>query len=693
MFFRRAAAALGATLLALYTGSAEAALSVSNTVLVFARDTGSANSATSGLQGYGIPYEVVIVPQAGITLPALTSAADQGNYGGIIILSEVSYSYPSGWASAITAAQWTTIYNYQTTFGVRLVRLDVFPSPEYGVTTAIAGAGCCNAGVEQLVSISDTSKFPSANIKTNAGVSTSGLWHYPATITNATLASQIATFAPDSGGTFTSTTTAAVINDFGRRKQMVWFMSWATDWAQGPNFLQHAYINWMLRGVFLGKRKIYLGTQVDDMHLSTGLYLPAGTEFRARVSDMNTHATWQTNINTRLPAGSQYFIEIAHNGNGDIEAATTKPNSAASCNPNEAIYYDTPPDTALEFQKPLGTGTDVWPTTPATYPWSLTCARLDDLASWYYNNKNIFAHVSHTFTHLELNNATYNDARREIQFNKAWLQQLGLWTASKVSQAGLVPPAITGLHNGDVIRAWWDNGIRYVVGDNTRPPLRNPSNSFWPRISNVAENGYAGLTIIPRWATTIYYNCDTAACTLQEWIDTSGGSGTFQNLLNDAKLVNTRYLLGLHHDPFMFHQANMRSGDVASITIGPVTGALSLLQIWTEVVTQEMTRLTNWPIRTLKHDDIGKLFVNRQTLDQCNPKVRYNYAADGNSIVSVTVTANGNTCSVPVPVTVRGGASGSGTTLDAVGSEPNIYWTTLSGSARTLTLTSPAAIL
>ena len=33
-----------------------------------------------------------------------------------------------------------------------------------------------------------------------------------------------------------------------------------------------------------------------------------------------------------------------------------------------------------------------------------------------------FAHVSHTYTHMELNNATYADASKEITFNQAWLQ-------------------------------------------------------------------------------------------------------------------------------------------------------------------------------------------------------------------------------------------------------------------------------
>ena len=55
----------------------------------------------------------------------------------------------------------------------------------------------------------------------------------------------------------------------------------------------------------------------------------------------------------------------------------------------------------------------------------------------------------------------------------------------------------------------------------------------------------------------------------------------------------------LHHlrslltklDRYMFHQANMRQGDVNTITIGTQTGKLSLLQIWVETITQELTRL------------------------------------------------------------------------------------------------------
>ena len=117
---------------ALLASLAVAQNTVSNTILVFARDSTSGYSATSGFNAYGIPYQLVIVPQAGITLPTLNSSTTAGNYGGILVLSEVAYSYSTGWGSALTTAQWQQLYNYQTQFGVRMVRLDVYPDPDFG---------------------------------------------------------------------------------------------------------------------------------------------------------------------------------------------------------------------------------------------------------------------------------------------------------------------------------------------------------------------------------------------------------------------------------------------------------------------------------------------------------------------------------------------------------------------------------
>lgn len=526
-----------------------------------------------------------------------------------------------------------------------------------------------------------------------AGITSQGLYHYSAEITDPATTKQVAKFGP--GGSQSADTVAAVINTFEGREQFVWFISWAPTWSATSNYLQHAHIHWMTRGVFLGKRKIHLSAQIDDVQLETELYYPKGDKFKIRPGDLDGHVEWQKDFNTRLPAGSDFWLEFAHNGNGVIENATLPQGSNGVCTPDYAVWYNEAPRTELEFKKPPGTGSDQWPPEFETYSWSLTCQELDPFARWFQDptNLNQFGHLSHTFTHLLLNNATYHDAEREIKFNQAWFKQIGIDQANRWSPNGLVPPAITGLHNADVINAWVTNGITNVVGDNTRPVLRSTESQFWPMLTTVERNGAEGLTVIPRYATTIYFNCDTAECTTREWRETSAGVGEFDALLAQAKSENTRYLLGLHADPYMFHQANMRQYDMPEITVGTKTGKLSIVSAWVEVVAQEMVRLTNWPITTLKHDDIAQYFRDRMAVDKCKPTLSYGLSADGKSITSVTVGAEGNTCSVPVPVTIPSGSvSGGSVRADQVGAEPPIQWVTLSGSPVTLNLGSAVAV-
>ncbi|RFU27103.1 hypothetical protein B7463_g9237, partial [Scytalidium lignicola] len=665
-----------------------AATSVKSTILVIARDTASAYSGFSGLNGYGIPYQVLVVPQAGVALPVLNSSVSIGNFGAIVVLSEVSYDYggTTGFQSALTAAQWATLYQYQVSFGVRMVRLDVFPGPDFGAT---ALGGCCNDGVEQLVSISNTAAFPTSGIKTGAGVTTAGLWHYPASITNASIATEFAQFAANSGAGFSSVSTAGVINNIGGRQQMAFFIGFATDWSYTSTFLQHAWITWATRGLYTGYRRINLNTQVDDMFLESDIYSPAGTTYRITPADLTQHVTWQANVNSRMSAGSSWFLEIGHNGNGNIEASDDIA-IGTQCGTGP-IEYPEQIDTPLEWVKPIGTGTNLWPATPSTYPYTTTCTNIDSLKTWFANtgNLNAFAHLSHTFTHEDENNATYFDVSREISWNQAWLKQVGIAAATKFSPKGIIPPAITGLHNGDALRAWKDNGIVNVVGDNTRPVLMNQVNEMWPLISTVAANGYAGIQINPRWATNIYYNCQLPACTVLEWINTSAGSGDWTALLALEKATNSRHLLGLHHDAFMFHQANLNYVTAGQTTINGVAAKLSLIQAWVETVFQEVTRLVNWPIISQKHDDFATGFANRMARDGCNPTLTYVTSPSTKKITGVTVTTTGNTCSAPIPVTVPGTVTNTqGFTTEKIGGDPLTIWVKMTGTPVTFTLSS-----
>ncbi|KAG9237924.1 hypothetical protein BJ875DRAFT_540047 [Amylocarpus encephaloides] len=657
-----------------------------STFLVFARDAASAYSAYSGLNDYGIPYELVIVPAAGITLPPLQSSDTNpvGNYGGFVVLAEVSYEDSAGnWGSAITAAQWTTIYNYQTKFGVRMIRLDVFPSEATGTRSV---GSCCADTVDQPLYISDTSQFPTAGLKQGVKLSSLGLYHYPAAITDSTTTTQFALFSPVSG--FSDVTVAGVINNFSGRKQMVFFMPMAMDWSLTSSVLTHAWIHWATRGLYAGYRRLLLNTQVDDMFLLTTIW-DDSTTFRITPADLATHVQWQGSVLSKMPVGSNYTIEIGHNGNGNIEASYKISKSACKAGP---VYRVDSPQTPLEFVKPLGTGTSLWPNNQTIYTFTDECLATDSLAKFFQvpATRDSFMHVSHTFTHEDEDNATESDVLKEITWNQRWLQQMALSNAKWFSPSGIIPPAITGLHNGDALKTWKDNGIVNVVGDNTRSALLNSNNEHWPLISNVAANGYDGIQITPRWATNIYYNCDDVTCDLAQW-NSIGTKGDFAALLKVEEVTNTRHLLRLHHDPFMFHQANMRWVGVDKRTINGVTGQYSLLQMWVETVVAEVTRIVNWPIISLKHDDIAAYFQKRMTRDACNYILTQQFS--GSTITGFTLSAPSvkNRCSVPIPVTVPGALADNGIVYNTekIGNDPLTVWIDLNGRAVDLKLKTP----
>ena len=129
----------------LFSSLVTAAKSTKATILIIAKDVNSARAAHSGLQGYGIPYRVIVVPEAGATLPRLNNSATVGNFGGIVVHGEVSYDYgKNNYKSALTDQQWDELFAYQKAFRIRMVRLDVFPGPKFGMFSVFCSY-CSNA--------------------------------------------------------------------------------------------------------------------------------------------------------------------------------------------------------------------------------------------------------------------------------------------------------------------------------------------------------------------------------------------------------------------------------------------------------------------------------------------------------------------------------------------------------------------
>ena len=141
------------------TYTVQAAVTVNSTLLVIARDANATVPATFVLQGYGIPYQTVDISLRGGGFPQLNSSADTGNFGGIVIVSAREYKGQDDWNTAMNERQWQALYQYQEQFGVRMVRLNAYPSKEFGVQ-ALGQTFATDTPFQ----VTDTKDFPTANI-------------------------------------------------------------------------------------------------------------------------------------------------------------------------------------------------------------------------------------------------------------------------------------------------------------------------------------------------------------------------------------------------------------------------------------------------------------------------------------------------------------------------------------------------
>jgi hypothetical protein len=217
--------------------------SFSDTALVIAVSDAAADEAVSLLNQYNQTTEVLVVAQNGTDLPSLETvngSSDVGNFGLIVIIGLASYDYggTTGWASAITPTQWSDLYAYQLKYGVRMIHLDGYPGNFPGTALALGPGGCCSAE-DQYVSLLDTSFVPTDGQAVS--LSTVGLWHYPATVTDFTTTTPFLGFASNSE--YPSPTVAGVIQNIGGREQMVFFIA-GGSWSWTTNYLGHIWFRW-----------------------------------------------------------------------------------------------------------------------------------------------------------------------------------------------------------------------------------------------------------------------------------------------------------------------------------------------------------------------------------------------------------------------------------------------------------------
>lgn len=300
-----------------------------------------------------------------------------------------------------------------------------------------------------------------------------------------------------------------------------------------------------------------------------------------------------------------------------------------------------------DYIKPRGLGICKWPEYPFPANW-LESELLKDHLYEYLKNEDVheqFYWTSHGFTHQRLNVATATDVLNQVETNIKMAIRLGLYEKDIYSKHTIITPHGSGLHNGDALEAFANSTITSAAGVVGRPDSnndeRNERGLYIPWRTTKEFSNYEGFPVIPRIPTMLFHQCSTTYENTVKYNRAFEGTGmlaTFEDILNRDTQQALVYLLQLRHNPFIFHQANLRSSDIPNHK--------SLVGLWTEKLLEKYNQYVEWPMISKKVDDIHESFLRRERLEKCDIEQYLNY--DGSKIVSVTLISYRGSCRVPL---------------------------------------------
>jgi peptidoglycan/xylan/chitin deacetylase (PgdA/CDA1 family) len=554
------------------------------------------------LDQIGVPYTTMVATQTPDLTREMLVDGGAGRYQGVILTTgNLTYSPDGGanWISAFTAEEWQTLWAYEAEFKVRQVTSYTFPygfPEDYGLNLETFQDTLASP-LQATLTDAGKDVFPFLN--TSSPVTFKGAWAYLATKRDASVTPLITTNAGH---------VLASINSYPDGRENL-----AVTVANNPNLvhsqlLSYGLVNWVTRGVFLGERHVNLTVQVDDLLLDSDMWdiennvvdedptHPNRPRYRLDGADWSNIIAWQNGQRVR-PNFSQLRLEFAFNGEG------------------------ADPET--------------WQGDPLVPTDTLTPAVQSADAG--------FSYVNHTYSHEGLDLTDYNTARSEIERNQQAAAALGL---DNYVPDAFVQPDISGLTNPSFLQAAFDTGIRYLIGDTSRPEWNNPTwnTGFW-------ATGQPSILIVPRRANNLFYSLRTR----EEWVDEynwfywkgSPSSSpwkfwddpqTFEQILDHESDNLLSYMLRWDLDPWMFHQANL----------GRYSSQQTLLGDLLEATFDKYDAVYNLPVRNLTQKQAGQEMAERMaynasgadaTLRRC---VDLTLTVDQSANVPVTGVANGS---------------------------------------------------
>ncbi|MDO8251226.1 MAG: hypothetical protein Q7T78_16110 [Rhodoferax sp.] len=582
-------------------------------LVISAEGTSPSYLATlSVLDQIGVPYDKMVLKGSSPTAlqmvaGTLSDGAGNGKYQGILLETGdlAAFNAPtSNYPSAMTAAQWAMLRQYQSVYGVRSATMYTRPALTidvnnaaldltYGLTSAVEVIATNASPVTATFTPTGQQAFGYLNTANPIKIK-DGVYTYPSTPASAATVALLQT--PDAKA-------MASVYTAPEGWQNLALAADNNPELTHTLLLGYGVVNWVTRGIFLGERKIYLSAQPDDVFIPDDLWDPvskttplnsAAFRHRNTATDYNSLVAWQT----ALQANSQtaaFSLELPFNGVG--------------YNTVDAGYLN------------LGETTDT-------------------LSPAVRANPNAFRWINHTWDHTSLDPAdpfdpgfvplTVTTMKQKFQLNHdvaSGLSGTPPVVFSRYNKNAFVQPDISGLENPVFWQAAQEFGFRYILMDTSK------SYDFRPVISPIPPNtgfyssrdtfvqGNPRILIIPRYPTNLYYNVSTPA----EWVSeynhffgaagivppppgqTSwfGGDSTYEQILDRESEVLLRYMLKYNANSWMFHAANLRDYD------GTGPNKKSLLSDLLDAVTAKYRAMYSLPVVSPNQSTIGQFMAAR----------------------------------------------------------------------------------
>jgi hypothetical protein len=486
---------------------------------------------TADLSSVGIPYTVLNASTTPLTAAMLWDGVGHGYYQGVMMTTNsLTYSPDNGvtWMSAFTQDEFNTLWAYEASFGVRQVTsyTAAFGWPEtLGLSAPVATIDTTTTPLSTTLTATGRTVFNYLN--PNINLSIGNAWVYESTITDP--ATTTALLTSSTGYPIITTHTSAD----GRQNLAVTAAN--AYYLRHSQVLGYGLVNWVTKGMFLGKKRISVTPQPDDLFIDNDQWDvntntdTTGTIYRNTSADWQAIVNWQAGVRASSPLLSAVRLEFPFNGEG-----TT------------GIY------------------------------------RPDTLTSYVYTHMSTFNFVSHTWSHQNLDFAndisgappTAAAIRSELTQNDTFANQRRLTGYFKDA---MVQPDISGMTSANAQQTAYNWGIRYWISDTSQVGWNNPSPNagFW---AQYAPN----LLIIPRHPTNIFYNVSTPAQVVDEYNFYYGPGGawafwpsarTYTQIIDTESDNLLAYMLQGDMDPWMFHSSNWRAYDGVHSVLGDLLSA------------------------------------------------------------------------------------------------------------------------